>query len=104
MTNDERPSIAEMRRLAIEDSDEEIDSYGHICARCNESFQIPAGLESTTVCDSCAQHVTAVVLPVLLEIAAAALAYSRPVEAKQGALDKETARRALEAALEKVRP
>jgi hypothetical protein len=32
---DDRPSIAELQRLAIKESDEEIAAYGHICARCN---------------------------------------------------------------------
>jgi hypothetical protein len=105
---DDRPSIAELQRLAVEDSDEEIAAYGHICKRCSGSFQVPEDLEPTTVCDSCAQHVTAVVLSVLLEIAAAALVFHagdlEDLAVEGPALNISPEGETLLAALAKVRP
>ncbi len=81
---DNRPSIAELQRLAIEQSDEDIASDGHICTRCSGQFFVEPDLEASTMCNPCSQHVVADALPVLLEIAAAALALraQRTVAAK----------------------
>ncbi len=73
----DRPSIAELRRLMTEDSDEDIASDGHTCARCSGRFFVEPDLDASTMCNPCAQHVVADALPVLLEIAAAALAYEQ---------------------------
>ncbi|HEU4727718.1 MAG TPA: hypothetical protein VFT22_07510 [Kofleriaceae bacterium] len=109
-----KPSIAELKLLGIERTDDEIAVDGHICARCCDPFIVPSDLEPTTVCDMCAQWFVATVAPVLLEIAAAALALRKAAAAysESGWLSDDNplfkqvdaAHRAYDDALNKVRP
>lgn len=69
MTADEKPSIAELQRQTGEPDQ---DNY---CLRCHEQMSVPVELEPSALCDRCAQQFVAEDAPVLLEIAAAGLAW-----------------------------
>lgn len=63
---DDRPSIAELQAMEIDPE--------RSCARCRQTMEAPTdSVEPTAVCHSCAQNIVADVLPVLIEIVAAAL-------------------------------
>ena len=106
MTADDRPSIAELQRYVapargshprrLTDDELTVQHAGYHDFNAIESMVVEMREHRRNA-------VAVAVLPVLLDISAAALAYSRPVTTEQGARDKETARRALESALAKVR-
>jgi hypothetical protein len=81
---DDGPSIAELQRLTRVPVAEELAIDGPQCVECQESFSILRGRDPGSVCDPCAQYVVAEVLPVLLEIAAAALLEHGPCDHPEG--------------------
>lgn len=71
-----RPSIAELQAWSGEpDYDEADGSYA--CLRCSCTMVLAVGYEPSPMCNACAQWLVSDAAPVLLEIAAAALAYEQ---------------------------
>lgn len=93
-----RPSIAELQAWSGEpDYDEADGSYA--CLRCSCTMVLAVGYEPSPMCNACAQWLVSDAAPVLLEIAAAALAWQTSPQAKA-----RQARAQLLAALGKVAP
>lgn len=90
---DDQPSIAELQRSREPDEDT-------VCRRCHSLVRIPLGMEPSEVCDACAQSL----LPVLLEIAAAALAWRGPPGGGRSDAEIIGTAEVLIETLEKVRP
>lgn len=105
--DDDRPSIAELRKFAVDD----VDDGEHVCARCREPMSIPSEFEATSVCNPCAQWIVAEAVPLLLDGAETGIAWAEAEDTLSTAAHRGiAAMRATEAfdkhraALAKVRP
>lgn len=78
--DDDRPSVAELRKFAIDDVDD-FDDGERVCARCREPMSIPSEFEATSVCNPCAQWIIAEVVPLLLDGAETGIAWAEAEDA-----------------------
>jgi len=81
--DEDNPRISDLQQLNLEQTRDEIRVDGHICQKCREPFIVSEDLESTTVCNGCAQWFVSEIGPMLLEIAKTALAWQKAVQKRK---------------------